>query len=226
MKKYIQYIIGTLSCRWNKQIFLSLARVKWIIYHLGDFSNSLQVINASIVKCKFGISGKDNLVKVCNSAEMFYTSIQIDGEGNEVILDGCRGILNITLRGNGCMVRIGKNSSFEDSYMVCMGKKNSITIGENCMFSGKTEFWNSDTHLITSLVKDVPCNHSRPIHIGNHVWGGKSCKVLKGVTIGDNSVIGMDAVITHDVPANSIVAGNPAKVVKTGVVWHHGFIEI
>lgn len=56
--------------------------------------------------------------------------------------------------------------------------------------------------------------------------GGKYSKVLKGVTIGDNSVIGMGTIVTHDVPVNCIVAGNPAKVVKTGVTWHHGFIEI
>lgn len=218
--------MGTLSCHWKKQVSLSNARVKWLIYKLGDKSNALILSNSSVVKCKLNVNGKNNTLQVINGADIAYTSIQIDGNGNEVILDGCRGILNIILRGNGCSVRIGKNSSFEDSYLVCMGKKNSITIGEKCMFSGKTEFWNSDTHLITPLDEETPCNPSRPIVIGNHVWGGKFSKVLKGVTIGDNSIIGMDAVVTHDVPANSIVAGNPAKVVKTGVTWHHGFIEI
>ena len=47
------------------------------------------------------------------------------------------------------------------------------------------------------------------------VWVGDHATVLKGVTIGDNSVVAARAVVTQDVPANSIVAGNPARVVKT-----------
>ena len=225
MKTKIQYILWTILCHFSTQVDLMKAKVKWIICHLGDKSNLLRINGSSVVKCKFGIQGKDNVVEVKNGASIVYTSVQIDGNGNKVILDGCRGILNITLRGENCTIYIHKNSSFEDAYMVCMGAGNSITIGESCMFSGKVEFWNSDTHLITNL-EGHPLNPSKPIFIGNHIWGGKHSKVLKGVTIGDNSVIGMGAIVTHDVPANSIVAGNPAKVVKTGVTWHHGFIEI
>jgi carbonic anhydrase/acetyltransferase-like protein (isoleucine patch superfamily) len=53
-----------------------------------------------------------------------------------------------------------------------------------------------------------------PVHIGDNVWLGDHATVLKGVTIGDNSVVAARAVVTRDVPANVIVAGNPAKVVK------------
>lgn len=225
MRKYIQYIIGTILCHFCKQVSLAKARVKWVIFHLGDQSNMLAIQGAKVIKCKFGICGKNNEIEIQNGANVCYTSIQIDGNGNHVILDGCSGILSITLRGNGCLIHIHKDSSFEDAYMVCMGQNNSIMIGESCMFSGRVEFWNSDTHLITNL-DNQPCNPSKPIVIGNHIWGGKYAKVLKGVTIGDNSIIGMGAIVTHDVPANSIVAGNPAKVVKSDVNWHHGFIEI
>jgi NDP-sugar pyrophosphorylase family protein len=53
-----------------------------------------------------------------------------------------------------------------------------------------------------------------PIRIGNNVWIGDHALVLKGVTIGDNSIVGAGAVVTRDVPANVVVAGNPARIVK------------
>ena len=57
-------------------------------------------------------------------------------------------------------------------------------------------------------------NISKAIKIGNHVWIGRDSLVLKGVTIGDGAVIAAGAVVTHNVSPNSIVAGNPAKIVK------------
>ena len=57
------------------------------------------------------------------------------------------------------------------------------------------------------------------ISIGNEVWIGNRAMILKGVTIGNGAVIAADSVVTHDVPAYSVVAGNPAKVIKENVVW-------
>lgn len=57
----------------------------------------------------------------------------------------------------------------------------------------------------------------KPILIGKNCWIGSDVRIQKGVTIGDNSVIAACSVVTKDVPANCIVAGNPAKVVKTDI---------
>lgn len=225
MKKYYRYIKDTICCLFSKQVNIVNARVRWITFHLNDKSSRLALHDSMVIKSHFCVHGENNMIDIKNGACVSYTSIKIDGNGNNVILDGCSGILSITLRGNDCTIHIHKGSSFENAYMVCMGQNNSITIGESCMFSGKVEFWNSDTHLITNL-EGKPLNFSKPIVIGNHIWGGKYSKVLKGVTIGDNSIIGMGAIVTHDVPANSIVAGNPARIVNSDVNWHHGFIEI
>lgn len=55
---------------------------------------------------------------------------------------------------------------------------------------------------------------SKPIKIGSHVWIGRRSMILKGVTVGDRAVVAAYSIVTHDVPADSIVAGNPAKIVK------------
>lgn len=55
---------------------------------------------------------------------------------------------------------------------------------------------------------------TKPIKIGNHVWIGRRAMIFKGVVIGDRSIVGANAVVTHDVPPDTVVAGNPARVVK------------
>lgn len=53
-----------------------------------------------------------------------------------------------------------------------------------------------------------------PIHICNKTWIGARVTILKGVTIGEGAIVGAGSVVTKDVPAWSVVAGNPAKIVK------------
>ena len=57
-------------------------------------------------------------------------------------------------------------------------------------------------------------NHYAPIKIGTHVWIGSNATILPGVTIGDHAVVAAGAVVTHDVPAMTVVGGVPAKVLK------------
>ena len=57
--------------------------------------------------------------------------------------------------------------------------------------------------------------HPAPIVIGNKVWIGDNATILPGVTIGENSIVAAGAVVTKDVPANVIVGGLPARIIKT-----------
>ena len=54
-----------------------------------------------------------------------------------------------------------------------------------------------------------------PVKIGNNVWIGAHATILAGVTVGDNAVVAAGAVVTKDVPANAVVGGVPAKIIKT-----------
>lgn len=97
----------------------------------------------------------------------------------------------------------------------CMEK---ITIGVQCAIGRNVMIMDFDAHRIhyesgqENLI-------TAPVTIGNHVWIGAGATILKGVTIGDGAVIGAGSIVTRDVEPYTIVAGNPAQVIKRNVRW-------
>jgi len=107
--------------------------------------------------------------------------------------------------------------TFGDACLIAPGCRflagERITIGSGCMFAHSATITDCDWHGIYDRT-DV---HGRtmPVTLGDNVWIGDGAFVGKGVTIGDNSIIGARAVVTTDIPANSIAVGNPAQVIRT-----------
>ena len=94
----------------------------------------------------------------------------------------------------------------------------SITIGEYTFLSHNVSIITGthDYHLLGKERRYVPApKDGNDIIIGNGVWIGTNAIILGPCIIGDNAVIAAGAVVTHDVPANTIVAGVPAKIIKT-----------
>ena len=89
----------------------------------------------------------------------------------------------------------------------------SIRIGDNCMFAANVIISDSDWHGIYNRIRPFRC--TKPVTIENNVWLGERVIVNKGVTIGENSVVGAGSIVTKSIPANSVAAGNPARVIKS-----------
>ena len=99
-----------------------------------------------------------------------------------------------------------------------------IDIGNLVLIGNRTVIIDTDFHGL-----DGNPTKTAPIRIGNHVWIGWGALILKGVTIGDNSVIAAGSIVAKDVPANTIVAGNPAKAIRSTTGWttvNHEDIEL
>ena len=89
-----------------------------------------------------------------------------------------------------------------------------MTVGDDCIL-GSCTIVDTDHHSVEVDRRGSGADvASRPIVIGRNVWVAGAAAVLKGVTIGDDSVVGYGAVVTTDVPAGVVVAGNPARVVR------------
>jgi len=87
-----------------------------------------------------------------------------------------------------------------------------IVIGSDTMIASQCYISDSDWH--DTYDRTAELDKHRPIVIGRNVWLGVRAIVGKGVSIGDNSIVGAGAVVTRDIPANCIAAGNPARVVR------------
>jgi maltose O-acetyltransferase len=103
--------------------------------------------------------------------------------------------------------------SFYTGYNCTILDMAEVRIGDNCMIGPNVGIYTSG-HSIEPKGRNKS-GYAIPIIIGNDVWIGGSCVILAGVTIGDNSVVAAGSVVTKDVPANVIVAGNPAKIIKS-----------
>ena len=134
----------------------------------------------------------------------------------------------------GCSFSIGgKGSCTVGDYSLLNGAlimaEERIEIGSYCMISWNVGIADSDFHPIDPAQRRqdalalAPFAENRPprpkiatapVIIRDNVWIGMGAVILKGVTIGENSVVAAGAIVTKDVPANVIVAGNPARVVK------------
>jgi acetyltransferase-like isoleucine patch superfamily enzyme len=86
-----------------------------------------------------------------------------------------------------------------------------VRIGSECEIGPGVLIMDSDFHLAGNLARRPP---SSPVWIGDKVWIGAHAIVLKGVTIGDAAVVAAGSVVTSDVPARTVVAGVPARVIR------------
>ena len=139
--------------------------------------------------------------------------------GRNVIIDGC---LEVYQEGR---LKIGDYSFIGHGRIYA---SNDIAIGEHCLLSDNVSILDSNLHPVSaksrasSAIRLAMGNFpdvyegvgNAPVVIGDNCWIGYGCAVLKGVTLGHGAIVGAGSVVTKDVPEWTIVAGNPAKVIR------------
>lgn len=109
-------------------------------------------------------------------------------------------------------IRVGKR--FFANFGLTILDEANVTIGDDCFIGPHVGLYTA-CHSTIPQERNTRLEWAEPITIGNNVWIGGNVTILPGVSIGDNCTIGAGSVVTHNIPANSIVVGNPAKVIKT-----------
>ncbi|RCK57936.1 Galactoside O-acetyltransferase [Candida viswanathii] len=107
---------------------------------------------------------------------------------------------------------LGKN--FYSNYNLTILDVSIVKIGDNVMCGPNVSIL-TPNHPVDPTLRYEYLENALPVTIGNGVWLGGSCTILGGVTVGDGSVVAAGAVVNKDVPPNTVVAGVPARVVKT-----------
>lgn len=111
----------------------------------------------------------------------------------------------------GCFIEVGKN--FFANYNCTILDNGGVKIGDNVLFAPNVSLYTVG-HPLDPELRNQEWEQARPITIGNNVWLGGNVVILPGVKIGDNVVVGAGSVVNKNIPPNSIVVGNPAKVLR------------
>lgn len=102
----------------------------------------------------------------------------------------------------------------------------TISIARDCMLSHDITIQPSDQHDIVDIAKGEIINTKRTIILEDHVWIGKEAYLGAGCHVGTGAVVGARSVVTGPVAANTIVGGNPARVIREGVAWKREFNSV
>ncbi len=122
------------------------------------------------------------------------------------------------LTGSGATIVLGHNCTIESALLIARDDT-TITIGPESMLAYDIEIRTTDSHSILDEATGERINQDQSIQIGAHVWIGARATVLKGVTIGDDSVIATGSVVSKDVGAGVVAGGIPARPLRSGVKW-------
>jgi lipopolysaccharide O-acetyltransferase len=123
-------------------------------------------------------------------------------------------------RGSPPVLHIGNHVQINDS--VHIGAIEQVVIGDYTLIASRV-FISDHNHGNYQIrdpasAPDTPPAErplsSKPVHIGRNVWLGEQVCILPGVTVGNGAIVGANSVVTHDIPSNSIAAGNPARVIR------------
>jgi acetyltransferase-like isoleucine patch superfamily enzyme len=135
----------------------------------------------------------------------------------------CRGLLRVERFGDG-RIELGEHVYIGDDCIVSAAA--SVSIGAYTLVAHGVQIFDNDTHprradarradwnaIMKGPAEEYESIAAAPVRIGREAWIGFNVAVMKGVTIGDRSVVAAGSVVVKDVPADSVVAGSPARVI-------------
>jgi acetyltransferase-like isoleucine patch superfamily enzyme len=133
---------------------------------------------------------------------------RIINSGGEIIVENCQFYEGVRLEvGKGGLLHIGNGTYLNRNTLVVAHKR--VEIGRDCRIAWDVVIMDTDLHEIPGRVLE-----NDPVIIGEKVWIGCRCIILKGVHIGTGAIIAAGSVVTKDIPAHSIAAGVPARVIR------------
>ena len=206
MKIFKYNIFQTVLINFNKKVCNSIKEKKIVLCHKYV---RLYMEKKSKIKCcgRLDIGAKENpkskvetRIALKKNAELYVKNYFKIGSGSDIRIF------------NDAKLVLGSGYINGFSQIVCA---KNIEIGNDVAIAREVIIRDTDAHDIV----DGKHKKVKPVKIGNHVWIGAKAMIMKGVTIGDGTIIAAGAVVTKDIPENCIAAGVPAKIIKENVTW-------
>ena len=184
-------------------------------------NNKFTISDSLIKKNNIEIFGSNNKCNIDIGSKIENLYIKIKGKNNSLFIKKNCKILSgkINIIGDDLHFLIGNNTTIREFDSVLVGKKKSISIGNDCMLGSNIKIWNGEMHPIYSLTSKKRLNNSKSIEIGDHVWIGSDVVILKGSNISEGSVVGVRSLVKGKVEKNVVVAGSPARKIRDNIKW-------
>ena len=198
--------------------------IEWGSMELKDgYKNNIINSASDMSELNIRFKGHNNTVSIGKNCIIKETNIIFKGNNHKVIIGNnvCLYGGDIVFEDNNNTLEIGDKTVIHADFSLDICEPNrKITIGKNCLFSWVTRMRTTDSHSIIDLGSNTRINYGENIIIGNHVWVCELVTILKGAIIPDNCIVGTKSLVTKRVfKPNSLIAGNPAKTIKTDVNW-------
>lgn len=197
---------GVLRAKLRNTIKLKGVYMHRTVLSIAGSKNTLSIDSLVILhNCRFTIIGRNNNIRISTGANLKD--------------------MHFWCQGDSCAIEIGRDCTMEGGH-VASTEGVQIHIGNDCMFANDIEIRSGDSHSIVDLNGGGRINHAKPIFIGNHVWLGAHVRILKGVSIASNTIIGNSSLVTRDCKVeHCIYAGIPARQLKENIDWKRQILK-
>jgi acetyltransferase-like isoleucine patch superfamily enzyme len=168
---------------------------------------------------RINVRGDNNHILIGNGTRLVKGLIEIRNKhstlkiGEHCVLTG-----TFRLRANYTHLFIGDQTTMMGG-KISLHEAGTIRVGRDCMLSGNIHIDVSDMHSIIDVSTGKRINPPADVEIGDHVWIARSVQILKGSRIGENCMVGAAALVNGDFPEGSLLAGVPARVLRSGITW-------
>lgn len=196
-----------------------ISRSKWLLFlYQNVYIRFLEWKRFNVSITDFG---NNNIVEIPKRTFCPDLRIILKGNNNKVkVGNNClfQQTNTIYVQGDGNRVEAGDDVIFGRNVSIVLAEGTKCSIGSGCRFANGVRIRTSDQHFIFDESGER-INQAKDVCIGEHVWLGDSVIVMKGVTIGEGSVVGMDSMVTKNIPTQSVAVGKPAKVIRSNISW-------
>lgn len=170
-------------------------------------------------QCNVTFNGSNCRLTIDSGVKLSGSTFRFNADNSEISIGSGSQFAGMIEVGLESRVAIGQRLTVTKYCYISAAEQSSVTIGDDCMIASLNEIRADDSHPIFDIATGNRVNMSRPIIIGDHVWLAARSVVLSGSEIGNGAVLGHSAVLKGKIPDNSIAAGNPARVVREGIIW-------
>ncbi|MCJ2023603.1 acyltransferase [Methylobacterium sp. J-067] len=146
-------------------------------------------------------------------------SIELGDDCSITVGPHCHVGILIVYMATGGTIAIGAGASFNGQTRLLLHEPGRIDIGAGCLFGPDVDVTVSDMHALIDLETGQRVNPARDVTVGARVWLGIGTFVGKGARIGEGAVVGARTFVTGEVRSNTVVAGNPPRLLRENVSW-------